>query len=183
MKNWHIYDNIPQGLLFWLIFQRFGHNSVRFWGFWMFFGVFERSIIGLPIPGYNRLFYFQNRLTLTAVRLALQLGPVRSWLFCSQFEVRHIDVMNKQVWALVAWSRLEYVRGPLRGIVLQSFYLDLILSHAPISLLIPVYLCMILSLFHCVLRCSIASFVILIAAIVTGRLWRPSRYKGSGWWL
>ena len=63
----------------------------------MFFGAFERSIIGLPIPGYNRLFHFQNRLTLTAVRLALQLGPVRSWLFCSQFEVRHIDVMNKRV--------------------------------------------------------------------------------------
>ena len=71
----------------------------------------------------------------------------------------------------------------LRGTVLRSSYLDLILSHAPISLIIPVYLRMILSLFHRVLRCSIRSFVILIATIVTGRLWRPSRYKGSGWWL
>ena len=57
----------------------------------------------------------------------------------------------------------ETVRGrstsSLHGIVLQSSYLDLILSHAPISLIIPVYLCMILSLFHRVLRHSIGSFV------------------------
>ena len=49
----------------------------------MFFGVFERGIIGLPITGYNRLFHFQNGPTLTAVRLALWLGLVRSRLFCS----------------------------------------------------------------------------------------------------
>ena len=65
-------------------------------------------------------------------------------------------------------SGAAIVRGPLCGIVLWSSYLDLILSHAPISLLILVYLHMILSLFHRVLRCSIRSFVILIAAIVTG---------------
>ena len=49
----------------------------------MFFGAFERCIIGPVITGYNRLFYFQNGLTLTMVRLVLWLGPVRSQLFCS----------------------------------------------------------------------------------------------------
>ena len=83
----------------------------------------------------------------------------------SDFEDR-----SRRVTFALSYLQDVAVRGPLHGIVLQSSYLDLILSHAPISLLILVYLCMILSLFHHVLRCSIRSFVILIAAIITGRL-------------
>ena len=64
----------------------------------------------------------------------------------------------------------DALTSSLHGIVLWSSYVDLILSHTPISFPMPTYLCLILSLFHSVLRCSIRSFVVLIAAIVTGRL-------------
>ena len=53
VKNWHIHENICESLLFWLIFLIFDNNSVKFWVFFTFLGVFWRGISGLVTTCYN----------------------------------------------------------------------------------------------------------------------------------
>ena len=48
------------------------------------FDVLRCVLKGYNTAGYNQLFYFHNGLTLTAVRLALQLGLVQPWSFSGQ---------------------------------------------------------------------------------------------------
>ena len=47
---------------------------------WDILDIFRFILKGYNRASFNQLIYFQNGLTLTTVRLALQLGPVRSWL-------------------------------------------------------------------------------------------------------